>query len=54
MTLKNKKIYFTSMISNVFEEIVALGIHKTYPILCSLHLHKSGDIMLMDKRIEIK
>lgn len=42
--------------SSVFEEIVAMGLkQKGYPVLCTIHLSKSGNIMLdTGERIEVK
>ena len=41
--------------SFVFEEIVALGLEATQPVLCAIHLPHSGDIMLRNgERVEVK
>ena len=48
-------LFLSQVNSSAFEEIVALGLEETQPVLCAIHLPKAGDIMLSSgERVEVK
>lgn len=50
-----RRLCLKQLNSFVFEEVVALGLEATQPVLCAIHLPHSGDIMLRNgERVEVK